>query len=113
MTFIINCVREQNVSVCTQISLDETTDITETAQLTIYVCVVDDNFEMAEESLTVIPMHGQTTTQEIFHQLCDAIENAGLPWKRFAGKTTDGTPSMTGRKNGLVALVQKNWKRRV
>ena len=60
-----------------------------------------------EELLTVIPMHGQTTTQEIFHQLCDAIVDAGLPWKRLAGITTDGAPSMTGRRNGLVALVQR------
>ena len=86
---------------------DETTDITDTAQLAIYVCGVDDNFELMEELLTVIPMHGQTTAKEIFHQLCDAIKIAGLQWKSFAGITSDGAPSMTGRKNGLVALVQK------
>ncbi|RVE60969.1 hypothetical protein OJAV_G00165900 [Oryzias javanicus] len=89
------------------VALDETTDITDTAQLAIYVRGVDDNFEVIEELLTVIPMHGQTTAKEIFHQLCYAIENAGLPWKSFVGITTDGAPSMTGRKNGLVALVQK------
>lgn len=89
------------------VALDESTDITDTAQLTIYVRGVDSNFEVTEELLTVIPMHGQTTAQEIFRQLCDAIENAGLPWKRFVGITTDGAPSMTGRKNGLVALVQR------
>ncbi|KAJ3598408.1 hypothetical protein NHX12_001918 [Muraenolepis orangiensis] len=43
--------------------------------------------------LSVIPMHGQTT--------------ALPPWKRFAGITTDGAPSMTGRRNGLVALVRR------
>ncbi|XP_074513446.1 general transcription factor II-I repeat domain-containing protein 2A-like [Sebastes fasciatus] len=73
----------------------------------MYVRGVDDNFEVMEELLTVIPMHGQTTAQEIFRQLCDAIVDAGLPWKRFVGITTDGAPSMTGRKNGLVALVQR------
>lgn len=89
------------------IALDDSTDITDTAQLTMYVRGVDDNFEVTEELLTVIPMYGQTTAQEIFRQLCDAIVNAGLPWKRFVGITTDGAPSMTGRKNGLVALVQR------
>lgn len=58
---------------------DETTDITDTAQLAIYVLGVHDNFKAMDELLTVIPMHGQTTAQEIFHQLCDAIENTGLP----------------------------------
>ncbi|KAJ8248095.1 hypothetical protein GJAV_G00238250 [Gymnothorax javanicus] len=73
----------------------------------MYVCGVDDNFEVMEELLTVIPRHGQTTVQEIFRQVCDAIVDAGLPWKRFAGITTNGAPSMTGRRNGLVALVQR------
>lgn len=36
-------------------------------------------------------------------QLCHAIVNAGLPWKKFPGITTDGALRMTGRKNGLVA----------
>lgn len=39
------------------VSLDETTDITDTAQLAIYVCGVDGNFEVIEELLTVSPMH--------------------------------------------------------
>ncbi|XP_071060599.1 general transcription factor II-I repeat domain-containing protein 2A-like [Pseudochaenichthys georgianus] len=89
------------------VALDESTDITDTAQLAMYVCGVDDKFEVTEELLTVKPMHGQTTAQEIFQQLCDAIADIGLPWKRFVGITTNGAPSMTGRKNGLVALVQR------
>lgn len=60
-----------------------------------------------KELLTVIPMHGQTTAEEILTQLCDAIVNVSLPWKRFAGITTNGAPSITGQKNGLMALVQR------
>ena len=47
------------------VALHETTDITDTAQLAIYVRGVDDNFELMEELLTVIPMHGQTPAKEI------------------------------------------------
>ena len=39
----------------------ESTDITDTAQLAIYVRGVEENFEVMEVLLTVIPMHGQTT----------------------------------------------------
>ncbi|KAM9299514.1 general transcription factor II-I repeat domain-containing protein 2-like [Gastrophryne carolinensis] len=92
------------------VALDETTDITDTAQLAIYVRGVDDNFEVTEELLSLVPMHGQTTAQEIFHQLCDAFQNAGLPWRKFVGITTDGAPSMIGRKKGLVALINKKKK---
>lgn len=71
------------------IALDESTDVTDTAQLAIYVRGVDDNCDVTEELLTIIPTHGQTTGQEIDRHLCDSIVNAGLPWK-----------------NGLVALLQ-------
>jgi len=43
------------------VARDETTDITDTAQLAIPVRGVDGNFELMEELLTVIPMHGQKT----------------------------------------------------
>jgi hypothetical protein len=89
------------------VALDESTDVTDTAQLAIYVRGVDGNFDVIEELLALIPMQGQTTAQEIFRKLCDAISDAGLPWSKMAGITTDGAPSMTGKKNGLVALVQK------
>lgn len=81
------------------LALDESTDVTDTAQLAVYLRGVDNNSEVMKELLSVIPMHGQTTGQEIFCQLCDAIEDAGLQWARLAGLTTDGAPSMTGRKN--------------
>ena len=66
------------------IALDESTDITDTTQLAIHLRGIDDNFEVIEELLTVIPMYGHTTGQKVFRQLCDAIVSAGLPWKRLA-----------------------------
>ena len=65
------------------VSLDDSTDITDTAQLAMYVRGVDENFELMEELLRVIAMHGQTTAHEIFRQLCDVIVDAGLPWNKF------------------------------
>ena len=93
------------------IALDESTDNTDTAQLAIHLRGIDGNFEVIEELLTIIPMYDHTTGQEVFRQLCDAIVNAGLPWKRLAGITTDGAPSMKGRENGLVTLVQRKLEK--
>ncbi|KAL3841593.1 hypothetical protein ACJMK2_019710 [Sinanodonta woodiana] len=89
------------------VALDESTDVTDIAQLEIYVRGVDDKFEVMEELLKVTPMHGDTTAQDIFCQLCDAIVDAGLPLENVAGITTDEAPSMTGNINGLVARVQR------
>ncbi|XP_026116348.1 general transcription factor II-I repeat domain-containing protein 2B-like [Carassius auratus] len=89
------------------VALDESTDITDSAQLAIFIRGINDQFEVTEELLSLCPMHGRTTAKDIFQQLCDAIERAGLLWNRLVGITTDGAPSMTGKKNGLVALVQR------
>ncbi|XP_077965515.1 general transcription factor II-I repeat domain-containing protein 2A-like [Styela clava] len=86
------------------VALDETIDITDTTQLAIYVRVVNDNFEVMERLLRVIPMHGQSTAQQMFCQLCEVNNNAGLTWRMFAGITTNGAPSIT-EKNGLVAKL--------
>ncbi|XP_073714015.1 general transcription factor II-I repeat domain-containing protein 2B-like [Misgurnus anguillicaudatus] len=87
--------------------LDESTDITDSAQLAIFIRGINDRFEVTEELLSLCPMHDRTTAKDIFQQLCNVIERSGLPWNRLVAITTDGAPSMTGRKNGLVALVQK------
>ncbi len=79
-------------------ALDESTDKTDTAQLAIFIRGINDQFEVMEELLSFCQMHGRTTAKDIFQQLCDSIEHAGLPWSRLVGITTDGAPSMTGKK---------------
>lgn len=41
-----------------------------------------------------------------------AIYVCSIHEKLLVGTMTDGTPSMIGRKNRLVALAQKNWRRK-
>lgn len=52
------------------VALDKSTDVTDNVQLAIYVQGVDDSFEVMEELLTVISMHGHKTGQGIFCPLC-------------------------------------------
>uniref|UniRef100_A0A8C5LZB9 General transcription factor II-I repeat domain-containing protein 2-like n=1 Tax=Leptobrachium leishanense TaxID=445787 RepID=A0A8C5LZB9_9ANUR len=89
------------------LALDESTDINDTAQLAVFLRGINDQFEVTEELLSLIAMHGQTTGSNIFQNLCDVINGASLPWNKLVGITTDGAPSMTGKRNGLVALVQR------
>ncbi len=71
------------------VALDESTDKTDTAQLAIFIRGINEQFEVTEELLSLCPMHSRTTAKHIFQQLCDAIEQAGLPWSRVVGITTD------------------------
>jgi hypothetical protein len=86
------------------VALDESTDKTDTAQLAIFIRGINDQFEVTEELLSLCPIHGRTTAKDIFQQLCDAI---GLPWSRLVGITTDGAPSMTGKKKWTGSVGTK------
>lgn len=89
VTYMINCVRKPNVSVHAQLlSMRAQTSLTMRSSQSMPVVV---SFEVTEELLTIIPVHGHTTSQEIFCQLCDAIMDAGLPRKRF---TVEDAPNV-------------------
>ena len=62
-------------------ALDESTDVNDYAQLAIFVRGVNNQFEVTEELLCVKTMQARTTAKDVFEQLCDAIEYAGLSWK--------------------------------
>ena len=47
-------------------------------QLAIFSYGVNNQFEVTEELLCVKTMQGRTTAKDVFDQLCDAIEHAGL-----------------------------------
>ncbi len=92
------------------VALDESTDKTDTA-LAIFIRGINEQVEVTEELLSLCPMHGRTTAKDIFQQLCDAIERAGLPWSRLVGITTDGAPSMTGKKKWTGSAGTKKVRR--
>ena len=66
-------------------ALDESTAINYNAQLAIYFRGVNHQFEVTEELLCVKTMQGRTTAKDVFEQLCDAIEHAGLSLKSLRG----------------------------
>lgn len=51
---------------CYSISLDESTDVTDTAQLCIFIRGINLNFEIFEEMLAIVPLNDQTTGEKIF-----------------------------------------------
>ena len=50
-----------------------------------FSCRVNNQFEVTEELLSVKTMQGRTTAKDVFEQLCDAMEHAGLSLKLLLG----------------------------
>ena len=84
--------------------MDESTDVTNNAQLLVYVRYTQDN-SVKTELLMSKKLSGTTKGKGIFEALDNFFKLNELDWGRLIGCTTDGAPSMPGHKSGFKAYV--------
>ena len=82
---------------------DKSTDVTDIAQLAIFIRGVDETLTITEEFLELVPMKDTTTANYIFSSLVGVLDKVGVDWSHAVSLATDGAPSMVGRKTGVVA----------
>lgn len=87
------------------VALDESTDITDTAQLAVFIRGVSANFEVTEELARLFPMKGTTKGVDIFNALNAVLNEFDLPLKKMSGAVTDGAPAMCGRLDNGVPIL--------
>lgn len=59
------------------VAIDESTDITDVAQLAIFIRGVDDTLTVTEEFLELVPMTDTTTAEDIFRSVVGALDRTG------------------------------------
>ena len=84
------------------LAMDESTDITDTAQLLNFIRGVTENFEVVEAVLKLCSLKERTRGTDIFEAVCAAIQEMKCQWSALTGITTDGAPSMVSEKIGLM-----------
>ena len=89
------------------VAIDESTDVTDIAQLAIFIRGVDETLKITEELLELVPMTSTTTADDIFSSLVGALDKAGVDWSRAISLATDGAPSMVGRKAGVATKFRE------
>jgi Spin-doc zinc-finger len=82
------------------LALDESTDKTSTAQLLIFIRTIDQSFQINEELLNMISMHGNTTGGQIFRAVEVSVQPIG-GFSKLSAICTDGAPAMIGKNQGL------------
>lgn len=85
--------------------MDENSDRSDTAQLSVFICGVDSNLCVSKEYLGLKSMHGTTRGKEIFEEISKCVTEIKLPWDKLMGLKTVGAPAMSGQKSGLVGGV--------
>jgi len=90
--------------------LDESTDVSDTSQLSTFIRGVDRDMNVTEELLDMIPMYDSTRAEDLFESVQSALNDADLPWEKLCSVATDGAPAMVRVKAGLVKLIQNKCK---
>jgi hypothetical protein len=89
------------------IALDDSTDVSDRAQLAIFIQGVDADFNITEELLSLQPSKGTSTGEDIFETVNTVFERFGLKWSSLSGICTDGAPAMVGARKGLTGIVHE------
>lgn len=82
-------VRKGNDFIAYSLAVDESTDTSDTAQLSIFIRGVDSSLCVTEDLLGLHSMHGTTTGKDIFEEVSRCVDKMGLPWDKLVGLTTD------------------------
>lgn len=87
--------------------VDESTDITDVAQLVVFIRGDDDTLTVTEEFVELASMTDTTTAADIFTILVGALDRLGVNWSCVVSLATDGAPSMIGKKAGVVTKFRE------
>jgi len=74
------------------VALDESTDISDVAQLAIFIRGVDETLSVSVEFLGLVPTTDTTTANGIFNALVGVLNRVGVDWSRAISITAGGTP---------------------
>lgn len=88
------------------IQLDETIDVTNCAQLMVFVRYMH-KAEIFEDYLFCTSLSGTTKGTDIFNAVNDFFIKNDIEWPKCSGVCTDGAAAMVGHKVGFIAEVRK------
>ena len=92
------------------LAIDETCDISGTAQLAVFIRACDATLQIREELLELISLHDTTSSNDIFEKMVQTLEEYELDLSKCVCLCTDGAANMAGKHNGVGAKPRNKIK---
>ncbi|GFW11751.1 general transcription factor II-I repeat domain-containing protein 2A [Trichonephila clavipes] len=89
------------------LQFDKSTDISDIAQLCIFLRMVFEDMTSKEELLTIIALKGQNERQDIYNSFKTLLIRQDFQYINWS-ITTDGAPAMVGNRIGFIALCNND-----
>lgn len=94
---------------CISLAIDESTDVTDNAQLLVYVRFIHQGTkELCEDLLGIATLETHTRGQDIYEALKEMLRKRKIDIKQVVSITTDGAPAMVGKEKGAVTRLKED-----
>ncbi|XP_075217985.1 general transcription factor II-I repeat domain-containing protein 2-like [Lycorma delicatula] len=87
------------------LAFDESTDISDTSQLMIFIRGLNDSFQVTEEMLNILNLKDTTRGEDVFQAIENCLAKNSLNFGTPSGLTTGGAPALVGKNKGAVKLL--------
>ncbi|KAL4101232.1 hypothetical protein QTP88_021252 [Uroleucon formosanum] len=96
-------------SPCYCIALDESCDLVDSEQMSIFVRFFDiANKVFREELLAILTFEGKTRGEDLFKSFDNFMKKSDLSYDKIVSISTDGAPAMMGKEKGLLKRIRDN-----
>uniref|UniRef100_A0A8C1NJA8 Uncharacterized protein n=1 Tax=Cyprinus carpio TaxID=7962 RepID=A0A8C1NJA8_CYPCA len=99
-------LKDLSLCECYSLQFDESQDVTDTAQLMVFVRMAFKDSTTKEAFLTLLPLQGRTRGEDIYNEFKRYVHDNSIPIHKLVAITTDGAPAMRGLHSGFVALCR-------
>jgi hypothetical protein len=87
--------------------MDESNDITDTAQLLIFIRGIYATITVRKKTVWFVQFENTTTGEDLFLKAQETLTSLELSWGKLKSVTTDGGESICGSKTGVVGRICK------